>query len=92
MDKEKLPRIPLLVDLIQEYEKKEYEIPEIRVWCHPLKGGDDYYYVFDTFKQAVKFSKTHTEAESVPLIAFRGYEINIFDLKQRSVKKGKKTK
>ena len=86
--KEKLPKVPLLVDLIQEGEP-EYSVPEIRVWCHPHKigkDGDDYYEIFDSFRDALVFINNNKEAESVPLIAFRGYEINIFEMKQRSSK------
>ena len=72
--------IPTLNDLTQE-GKDRLETPEIRVWCHPHKvgrRGDDYYYQFDTFKQALNFIEEHKEAEDAPLIAFRGKEINIF--------------
>lgn len=72
--------IPVSIDLIQEYGEILTE-PEIRVWCHPHyinKSGDDYYMVFDTFKDALKFIGKHKEAENVPLVAFRGYEINLF--------------
>lgn len=72
--------IPTSIDLIQEYGEILAE-PEIRVWCHPhyiKKSGDDHYMVFDTFKDALEFIREHKEAEDVPLIAFQGYEINIF--------------
>lgn len=75
--------IPFSKDLIQEFEGN-MEIPEIRVWCHPHKigkSGDDYTQIFETFEDAIKFIKSHKEAEKVPLIAFAGYEINIFALK-----------
>lgn len=58
---------------------KKLKIPEIRVWCHPLEGGDDYFVVFKTFEEALKFIEKNEEAEEFPLIAFNGYEINIFD-------------
>lgn len=75
--------IPASKDVIQIYSKKYFiqHIPEIRVWIHPKKGGDDYYNVFENFKEAMEFIKTHKdEAEEVPLIAFRGYELNLFAL------------
>jgi len=68
--------VPSTIDIVQQVEGN-LEIPEIRVWCHP--GGDDCYEVFDTFEQALNFIKEHPEAEEVPLIAFRGRELNIFD-------------
>jgi len=69
-------------DMIQKF-KGNLEIPEIRVWCHPhyvKKRGDDYYKVFDTFAEAVEFTNSHEEAEEVPLIAFRGYELNLWTI------------
>lgn len=68
------------IDVIQECEGN-LAMPEIRVWSHPHKigkSGDDYYDVFDSFKQAHKFIESHPEAEENPLIAFRGHEINIY--------------
>jgi hypothetical protein len=59
--------------------KKKLETPEIRVWVHPPEGGDDYVQTFDSFKEAIKFTKTNKGAESVPLIAFRGFELNLFE-------------
>lgn len=70
---------PTSIDLLQS--KKKLKTPEIRVWCHPhyvKKSGDDYYEVFDSFAAAEKFIKTHKEAERIPLVAFRGYEINLY--------------
>ncbi len=75
-------KIPATEDILQS--KKKLDIPEIRVWCHPErinKKGEDYYYVFDSFKDAIKFISKSREAEDVPLIAFRGLELNIFELK-----------
>lgn len=60
-------------------------IPEIRVWCHPYrigKSGDDYYETFNSFLEAMKFISEHKEAENVPLIAFRGYELNFWKMKE----------
>jgi len=79
--------IPTTNDLTQE--GKKIQIPEIRVWCHPhyiKKDGDDYYYVFETFKEAERFISKHKEAEEIPLIAFRGYEINLYDIKAKAEK------
>ena len=80
--------VPATKDLIQE-SRGNLEVPEIRVWCHPhLMGnvGDDYYEVFNGFEEAIEFIKTDKRAEKVPLIAFRGYELNIFDMKPEKLK------
>ena len=56
-------------------------MPEIRVWVHPLKGGDCYYYVFASFRSAYRFIISHPlEAEDIPLVAIAGYELNLFDI------------
>lgn len=73
--------IPTMRDMMQTKEK--LQTPEIRVWCHPEKIdkiGDDYFKTFISFEEAIRFIKTHDEAEKAPLIAFKGYEINIFDI------------
>ena len=70
------PFVPVIQDTIQEL-KGDLQVPEIRVWCHPSEGGD-YYEVFQTFQKALEFTNTHIESEAVPLIAFMGYEIDIF--------------
>lgn len=54
---------------------------QIRVWCHNLKGGDDFYYVFEYINDALAFiehnhdlirkDKTTELAEDFPLIAIR---------------------
>ena len=76
--------IPVMIDNIQEFGNS-LEVPEIRVWCHPHYAdaqGKDYYKVFTSFDLALDFIKDNSDvAEEVPLIAFRGYEINIFDIK-----------
>lgn len=75
--------VPACVDAIQR-ERGNLEVPEIRVWCHPHrvgKNGDDYYEVFESFEKALEFMKSHGEAEKVALVAFRGYELNIFGMK-----------
>jgi len=49
---------------------------EYRVWCHPERGapdledGNDYYYPFATYTEALKFSKSTTGAEE-PLALIR---------------------
>jgi len=80
--------IPALKDLIQQCSGN-LEVPEIRVWCHPDEG-DDYYEIFSSFQQALTFIKNNSTAERVPLIAFRGYEINIFVIKELTHQKRKK--
>ena len=72
-----LSSVPMLFDITQEVQGV-LQVPEIRVWVHP--GGDDYYEVFPTFEGAMRFIEKTKGAEDSPLIAFRGYEINIFDL------------
>jgi hypothetical protein len=72
--------IPAFTDIVQQAEGA-YQTPEIRVWCHPHlvgESGDDYYQTFHSFEGALEFIRLHKEAEEVPLIAFRGYELNIF--------------
>lgn len=45
------------------------EVLEYRVWCHPERGapdeaeGSDYYYVFDTYEEALECSQQVTGAE-----------------------------
>ena len=73
-------QVPTSIDIIQECNGN-LEAPEIRVWCHPHyigKDEPDYYEVFATFPEALGFIDGHKDAEDVPLIAFRGYEFNIF--------------
>lgn len=80
--------VPACVDVIQR-ERGNLEVPEIRVWCHPHyveAKGEDYYEVFESFEKALEFIKSYDEAEKIPLIAFRGYELNIFDMKPEKVK------
>ena len=49
---------------------------EYRVWCHPERGapdledGNDYYYPFATYAEALKFSESTTGAEE-PLALIR---------------------
>lgn len=52
---------------------------EYRVWCHPERGapdeceGDDYYYAFDTYNEALEFSK-NTEGTEEPIVLIRQIE------------------
>lgn len=81
--------VPACIDMIQEFSGN-LEVPEIRVWCHPPKvgkSGDDYYHTFSSFKEAMDFIKHHKEAEEVPLLAFRGYELNLFEIEPVARKK-----
>jgi hypothetical protein len=77
------PRIPMLVDVLQEFGET-LEMPEIRVWCHG--PGDDGFRTFDTFKAAWKFIQSaagkKAHCESAPLLAFRGFELNLWDMPQ----------
>jgi len=68
-------------DIIQQIEGN-LDTPEIRVWVHPHEGGDDYYYTFNTFKEAQDYIKTNPDAEKHPLLAIHGYELNIYDLEE----------
>lgn len=45
------------------------EVLEYRVWCHPpddapdTDDGNDYYYVFETYEEALEYSKTNKGCE-----------------------------
>ena len=45
------------------------DVLEYRVWCHPeigapdLEGGNDYYYAFDNYEEALRFSQQTEGAE-----------------------------
>lgn len=44
------------------------DVLEYRVWCHPKAGapnddGNDYYYFFDTYEQALEFAKENIGTE-----------------------------
>jgi len=81
-------RVPATTDLIQS--EKKIKVPEIRVWCHPHKigkAGSDYYEIFGSFKEALGFIKKHKEAEEVPLIAFGGFELNLWAMSKEARKK-----
>jgi hypothetical protein len=55
------------------------EVLEYRVWCHPAEGapedfeGGDYYYPFETYEDALVFSKSRPGAEK-PLVLIRQLE------------------
>lgn len=56
------------------------EVLEYRVWCHPENGaedienGNDYYYVFADYKEALEFSeKTKGAEEPIALILQKEY-------------------
>jgi hypothetical protein len=86
-------KIKGLIDVIQKYGKK-LKKPEIRVWVHPKKG-DDFYYVFKTLKMARIFSKEKKKTLFVghpytklikvepPLVAYKGYEMNVSGFKKQ---------
>lgn len=53
------------------------EVLEYRVWCHPEDGapdiekGNDYYYVFSTYEEALEFSEATTGAEKPIALIFQ---------------------
>lgn len=56
------------------------EVLEYRVWCHPENGapdiedGNDYYYVFDNYEDALEFSTESVGAEKpIALILQKEY-------------------
>ena len=55
------------------------DVLEYRVWCHPQRGspdledGNDYYYPFATYAEALAFSQ-RTEGAEVPLALIRQLE------------------
>lgn len=79
-----MTNVPATTDVTQEGYGDALEVPEIRVWLHPHwveKEGPDHYQVFDSFKDALAFiEERKPECEDTPLIAFRGYELNIWDM------------
>lgn len=79
-----MAKIAVSQDVIQQTEGK-LKVPEIRVWCHPTKGGSDFWETFDSFKDAMAFIKESEDkesfrAEEIPLIAFNGLEINLWSI------------
>ena len=77
--------VPATTDVCQHKDK--LKIPEIRVWCHPHaigQSGDDYFETFGTFERACDFIKKNSElSEPFPLIAYDGYELNIFEMQKQ---------
>lgn len=55
------------------------EVLEFRVWCHPERGapdefeGEDYYYAFENYEEALAFSNELEGAEE-PLVLIRQLE------------------
>jgi hypothetical protein len=84
--------ITMTRDVLQEAGGKTLTTPEIRVWCHPVKGGDDFYYVFPTFRGAEGFIKKVSRKEfipeDVPLIAYAGFEIDLYGLAKKMKRGG----
>jgi hypothetical protein len=79
--------VPATRDVLQE-NRPALELPEIRVWIHPKSGGSDSYVTFKTFKEAMQFIRKHPEeAEMFPLLAFRGFEFNLWGVPQDGVLK-----
>ena len=83
----KRKKIRGMIDVIQEAGRK-LKRPQIRVWCHPTKGGDDYYYVFNSVPKAYGFifkvasdpKRLKKEVPEIhPLVAYKGYEMRIPD-------------
>jgi hypothetical protein len=58
------------------------EVLEYRVWCHPEDGapdtenGDDYYYVFATYEEALEFSDNNEGCESPIALVLQTEHIN----------------
>ena len=83
-------QVPATIDILQG--RKKLKVPEIRVWCHPHKrpdfkeedDGNDYYESFPTFEAALAFIIEHPEAETVPLVAFQGYELNLWAMEGKT--------
>jgi len=48
-------KIPALTARGGIYKPHSKAILEYRVWCHP-RNGDDYYYKFDTYEDALEFA------------------------------------
>lgn len=40
------------------------EVLEYRVWCHPKKGGDDFYYAYASYEEAQKASKSLRKSDN----------------------------
>ena len=78
IQKEKIGDYPALVKSGGGYVWDE--VLEYRVWCHPENGapdiedGNDYYYVFDNYEDALEYSNDNVGAEQpLALILQREY-------------------
>ena len=63
-----------MIDVTQSYGARVLKHPQVRVWSHPVKGGDDFYRVFKNIFRAEIFrlQPSKTEMKEEPLIAFQG--------------------
>ncbi len=58
------------------------DVLEYRVWCHPHNGapdiedGDDYYYVFNNYEEALKFSEDNAGSEAPLALVLQEEYIN----------------
>jgi len=58
------------------------DVLEYRVWCHPPDGapdvadGDDYYYTFDNYEDALKFSEENPGTEDPLALILQEEHIN----------------
>jgi hypothetical protein len=58
------------------------EVLEYRVWCHPERGapdeydGEDYYYSFDSYSDALAFSESHEGTENPLALILQREHIN----------------
>lgn len=79
-DKSKIGTYPALVKSGGGYVWDE--VLEYRVWCHPedgaedLENGNDYYFVFEDYESALKFSKETLGAEEPIALILQKEHIN----------------
>lgn len=58
------------------------EVLEYRVWCHPERGapdelnGEDYYYPFETYEDALEFAKANPGTEDPMALILQREHIN----------------
>lgn len=58
------------------------DVLEYRVWCHPHNGapdlydGDDYYYVFETYEEALEYSNNNEGCEKPLALILQKEHIN----------------
>jgi hypothetical protein len=58
------------------------DVLEYRVWCHPERGasdiyeGDDYFYSFETFEEALEFSEENAGTEEPLALVLQEEHIN----------------